>query len=210
MTKASMQIYAIKRAGVVLAVESHLSTASPGTPDPLERQAYSRFVLQYHSTKENKHMKANIPAADVFYIAKMTDFALERLVLCKLGECEKTQVTIYEQKFKYLLSNKDKEGRSFCYSIKMHLDPTRQYPFGTEIISYYARLEKGIAGYKPVDGTSTEKSRAFVAANEAEFVGLTGSMESTLKAYEYATFPGEYEKQRKAADAEKEAYLASR
>jgi hypothetical protein len=92
----------------------------------------------------------------------------------------------------------------------MHLDPTRQYPFGIEIISYHAKLEKGIAGYKPVDGTATEKARAFVAANEAEFVGFVGSMENALKAYEYATFPDEYEKQRKLADTEKEAYLAAR
>ena len=102
-------------------------------------------------------------------------------------------ITIYEQKYKYLSSTRDSEGRCKVYSIRMACDLSRKYPFIVELENAMGVVAKTATGASNVSSL-VNIERTAMHLTDGEFVGMTAAMDANCKAFQYASFMSQYEK----------------
>ena len=127
------------------------------------------------------------------------DDAIALLDAGKLTRAEQTEkapvIVIYEQKFKYLASMKDNEGRCKVYSIRMHCDLSRKYPFYVEVENAMGFVKKTATGASNVEmSTLINKEKTAMNLTDGEFIGMVSTMDTSCKAFQYEGFARQYKK----------------
>ncbi len=152
--------------------------ASPKNKDALLRH---RSMLQENINKFPSN-RAMIAAMD------------EAISLFDMGKLSKgsapvasTSIKIYESSVKYFTSQKerDSEGRYKIYQIKIHCDPTRNYPFEVAIMNCYApvlRTPQKLTNIKMANAVN--KLHFNMVLSEAEWLDVIRMMQVSMRNFE--------------------------
>lgn len=166
-------------------------------------------LREFLSKNAEKYQVNRMLVADIDKALQLIDEGKESLFST---ESKKT-ISIYEQNYKYLKTQRDEADRVFVYSILITCDLTKENPWLLEISNGYAPLEANAKGlYTPKASAMVGLVKSEIRMNSIEFCGLIDKMFYAARDYDNNVFMGQYklaqaldEKARKERRAKKEA-----
>lgn len=161
--KYPFQIASVKRQKKVLGVDAKLFTPTDKEGlSPLElHSGFSRFELTIVDKDTNTTPTANIPAKDMYYIAKMTDIASQHIVSCGLNGNTGTTNTVspaYTQKLV------DKNFKGMTPAEVLLKDPSQE----TALKNTRNWLEQNVAKYPANKAQITAIDEAIKLLNDGK------------------------------------------
>jgi len=121
---------------------------------------------------------------------------------------------IYDEKDKFLKSNRDEDGRCMVYDISMFLSTESELPYTVKIRNYYAHLVESSTGSIEVIHTSAvEEVEASMAMTAKRFITMINKMFYTMRDFNTVNFARRYklamDLRKKASEAAKAVKAAA-
>jgi hypothetical protein len=114
-------------------------------------------------------------------------------------------INVYEQKYKFLRSHKDSEGRCLVYSISIICDLAKNYPFTVTIENAYAHVKTTASGSANVEiASAVGRAKSSISLTDIELISLANKMYETMRDFSTVNFKKRYEAKEKLDDINRE------